>query len=76
MDIFLILGAKPKAWRCSYAGGQSEIHMLDYATVMALATQDPRWVYYLIHSSWILNRLSKARHQTRFLMDITWAHYC
>ena len=37
---------------------------------MALATHNPRWVYQLIHSSRILNPLSKARVQSRFLMDI------
>ena len=58
------------------AFGKSQLHMMAYATAMALANQDPRLVNHIIQSSWILNPLSKARDQSRFLMDITWIHFC
>lgn len=41
-------------------GVKTEVHLTSYALAMATAMQDPRCVCNLIHSSWILNTLSKA----------------
>ena len=52
-----------------------ELHLLDYAT--AIATWDLSHVCSLHNSSQqyqILNPLSKARDQTRILMDTGWIH--
>ena len=45
----------------------------------ATATPDPSRVCDLHHSSWqrwILNPLSRARDQTRVLVDTIWVRYC
>ncbi len=55
-------------------GVNSELHLPAYAT--ATATQGARRICNLIRSSRVLNPLSKARDQTRFLMGRTWVHYC
>ena len=52
---------------------ESELQLPAYTT--ATAMQDPSHICNLYHSSWqhwILNPLSKARHQTRILMDPSW----
>ena len=51
-------------------GVESELQLLAYTT--ATATQDPRHVCDLYHSSWqcqMLNPLREARDQTQVLMD-------
>ena len=64
------------AWGVPRLGVNSELHLPAYATATATATQGPRRICNLIQSSRVLNPLSKARDQTRFLMDRTWVHYC
>ena len=57
-------------------GVESELQLPDYVT--ATATPDPSHICNLHYSSQqchILNPLSKARDQTRILMDISWVHY-
>ena len=53
-------------------GVESELHLLVYAT--ATAMQDPSCVWNLYHSSQ-QHPLSKARDQTRILMDAIWLHF-
>ena len=57
-------------------GVKSELQLLAYTT--ATATQDQSHACDLHHSSWqcrILNPLSKARNQTRILMDTSQVRY-
>ena len=58
-------------------GVKSELELPAYTT--ATATWNPSHVCDLHHSSqqpWILNPLSKARDQTRILMDTSQVRYC
>ena len=58
-------------------GVELELQLLAYIT--ATATQDPRHIFDLHHSSWQgwnLNPLIEARDGTCILMDISWVHYC
>ena len=54
-----------------------ESDLLAYTT--AITMQDPSCICDLHHSTWqrwIFNPLSKARDQTRMLMDTSQLHYC
>ena len=56
-----------------------ELQLPAYATATATATQDLSSFCDLYHGSWqcwILNPLSRARDQTRILMDISRVCYC
>ena len=58
----------------SRPGVKLELWLLAYA--IATATGDPSCICNIPHSSWqhqILNPLSKARDQTRILMDTSWS---
>ena len=72
--LFLFFRAAPVAYGSPQAGGKSESQLPAYTT----ATPDLRRVCDLYHSSWqhwILNRLSRARVQTRILIDTNHVHY-
>ena len=65
------------AYGSSQVRGQIELQLL--ATATATATPDLSRICNLHHSSgqWrIPNPLSKARDQTRILMDTSWVYYC
>ena len=67
---FFLLVAAPAAYGTSRAGVKSELQLWAYAT--ATATPEPSRICGWHHSLWehcILNPLSKARDQTRILMD-------
>ena len=56
---------------------KSELQLLAYPT--ATATRDLSHICNLHHSSrqcWILNPLSRSRHQTCVLMDTSWVPHC
>lgn len=53
-------------------GVELELQMLAYTT--ATATRDPSHTAHW--QCWIPDSLSKARDQTRILMDPSWIHFC
>ena len=71
------LGLHPRHMEVPRLGVKPELQLL--ACTTATATQIPRCICDLHHSSrqrQILNPLSKARDQTRVLMDTSRIHYC
>ena len=70
---FCLLGLQPWHVEVSRLGLQSELKPL--ACTTATARQDLSCIFELHHSAWqhrIPNPLSKARAQTRNLMDASW----
>ena len=73
---FVVLGLKPQHMKVPRVGIKLELQLLAHA--IATATQGPSHVCNLHGSSWqlqILNPLSKARGQTRVLMDSSQVRY-
>ena len=73
--IFYFLGLHPQHIEVPRLGIKSELQLPAYAT----ATQEPRCVYDLHHSSQqhhILNPLSEARNRTHNLMVPSQIHFC
>ena len=69
-SFFFLLGLHPRHMEVLRLGVESELQLPAYTT--ATATQDPSRVFDLQHSSQqcqTLNPLSKAKEQTRTLMD-------
>ena len=68
---------RPHAWPgvVPRLGVNLELHLPAYTTIV-MATKYHRCLCNLIHSSWVLNPLSKTRDQTYFLMDGTWVNSC
>ena len=57
-------------------GVKLKLQLLAFTTVTSMP--DPSWVCNLhcsLWQCWILSPLSKARDQTRILMDTSWVHY-
>ena len=74
---FFLFRDTPTVYGDSQARGQIRASAAGLAT--ATATQDLSHVCDLHYSSWqcqILNPLSKARDQTRILMDTSWIRFC
>ena len=70
---FVFLGLHLRHMEVPRLGVESELQLPAYTT--STTTSDPSHVRDLQHSSqqcWILNTLSKARDQTRNLMDTSW----
>ena len=65
----------PRHMEVPKLGVKSELQPLAYATATAIATPDLSRISDLHHSLWqhqTLNPLSRARGQTRILMDTSW----
>ena len=77
LSLFCFLGLHLQHMEAPRLGVELELQLLAYTT--AAITRDPSHVCHLHHSSWqrqIPDPLSKARDQTRILMDTSWIHFC